>query len=323
MQPRLRTPPGAMPDFTPVPRRHARADGWTDDRQREFIAGLAETGSVLSAARRVGMSREGAYALRLAPGADSFRAAWATAQRGGIQRLADIAMERAIDGVAVPIHYHGEQVGERRSYNDRLLMFLMRHHDPATYGTTGISGTRSARLDAAEDRDIQAEAAEAMLRIRARLTRARRLMLCLISPDPAKRAAWEVLVGAVDWDRADQLLSQDNEPFNDDPADARPPSMRGPDMMVVAENGLLADICGGEDAMEMIRELVAEETARLREAGPPDPLPGESHEEQAARMETHLFETVEHRLYADGWRMGEEGKWQPPSGQPDGEIDDA
>ena len=46
-----------VPPFLPVPLR-ARADGWTPERQARFIGLLAETGSVVEAARAVGMSRE-------------------------------------------------------------------------------------------------------------------------------------------------------------------------------------------------------------------------------------------------------------------------
>ncbi|ONF96983.1 hypothetical protein [Sphingomonas jeddahensis] len=119
--------------FTPVPRKY-RYDGWTAERQRAFIAALAETGSVTAAARRINMRTVGAYYLRRQPGADSFRAAWEAALASGVQRLTDIAFERAIEGVPVPVFHKGEQVGERRWYNDRLLMFVLKHHQPERYG---------------------------------------------------------------------------------------------------------------------------------------------------------------------------------------------
>ena len=59
---------------------------------------------------------------------------WAAALTVGLDRLRDIAFERAIDGVPVPVFYKGEQCGEKRWYNDRLLMFILRHHLPAKYG---------------------------------------------------------------------------------------------------------------------------------------------------------------------------------------------
>lgn len=64
-----------LPTFAPVPRQYRR-NGWTPERQRAFIAALAETGCVAKVARRVGMARTRCYALRGEPGAESFCAAW-------------------------------------------------------------------------------------------------------------------------------------------------------------------------------------------------------------------------------------------------------
>lgn len=126
-----------VPDFTPVPRRY-RHDGWTAERQRAFIDALAATGSVSRAARRINMSSEGAYYLRRQPGAEEFRAAWDAALDHGVQQLVDIALERAFEGVPIPIFYKGEQCGEKRWYNDRLLMFMLKHHLPARYDPTPL-----------------------------------------------------------------------------------------------------------------------------------------------------------------------------------------
>ena len=122
------------PDFAPVPRGAVRYDGWTPERQRAFVKALAETGSVRHAAQAVGMAETGAYQLRLAPGGEGFAKAWADALSVGVARLGDVALERALNGVPVPIFHRGEQVGEKRRYNDRLLMWVLRHHDPQTYG---------------------------------------------------------------------------------------------------------------------------------------------------------------------------------------------
>ncbi|MEM8696340.1 MAG: hypothetical protein AAGE05_10005 [Pseudomonadota bacterium] len=64
-----------IPAFTPVTVR-ARRDGWTPERQAEFIGYLAETRCVKRAASKVGMSRESAYRLRRKAGAEGFCAAW-------------------------------------------------------------------------------------------------------------------------------------------------------------------------------------------------------------------------------------------------------
>ena len=114
-----------LPDFTPVPRK-PRHDGWTPERQKAFIAALADTGSVSRAARWVNMSPEGAYYLRRQPGAEGFRRAWEAALDFGVQRLKDIAYERAIDGQLSPVFVAGKLKGFRRIRNDRLLMFCLR-----------------------------------------------------------------------------------------------------------------------------------------------------------------------------------------------------
>jgi hypothetical protein len=139
--------------FKPVPRERVRADGWSPERQQAFIEALADSGCVTRAAGMVGMAPEGAYALRRHRGGKSFAEAWDRAQDVGVQRLRDIAFERAIEGVPVPVYYKGEQVGERRWYNDRLLMFILRHHDPDRYG----SGSPAGRLSPATVNKLRAE----------------------------------------------------------------------------------------------------------------------------------------------------------------------
>ncbi len=82
---------GDLLDFEPVPRR-PRADGWTPELQRAFIAALAVTGSPRRAARAVGKAQFGADQLRKAKGAEGFNAAWdkamALAAEKGRHRLA-------------------------------------------------------------------------------------------------------------------------------------------------------------------------------------------------------------------------------------------
>lgn len=101
-----------LPAFVPVPLR-ARADGWTPWRQAAFLGLLAETGSVRSAAQRVGMTRETAYRLRQRCGAKSFTSAWdAIVQR--LRGAPDLPkrkvthfelVERAIHGTLRPVLY--------------------------------------------------------------------------------------------------------------------------------------------------------------------------------------------------------------------------
>lgn len=123
----------ADPPFEPVPVR-PRHDGWTPDKQIEFIEALAESGCVEDAAKSVGMGIASAYRLRCRADAIHFRMAWDAALQVGISRLSDAAMSRAIHGVTVPVFYKGEQIGERKHYDERLTMFLLRYRDMTKYG---------------------------------------------------------------------------------------------------------------------------------------------------------------------------------------------
>lgn len=126
-----------LPDFAPVPRKY-RHDGWTPERQKAFIEALADTGCVSRAAAMVNMAQANCYTLRRAPGAEEFRRAWGAALDFGLQRLKDIAFERAIEGYQVPVFSAGKLMGYRRKTNDALLMFCLRHygHDAEGRRTT-------------------------------------------------------------------------------------------------------------------------------------------------------------------------------------------
>lgn len=99
-QPRTRR---CIPAFHPVPVA-SRQDGWTHARQAAFIGYLAETRSVLAAARRVGMGRENAYRLRKRPGAAGFAAAW-DAALGKSHTPVDLASAKAT-GLDVAYRHH-------------------------------------------------------------------------------------------------------------------------------------------------------------------------------------------------------------------------
>src|SRR3954468_20365565 len=121
----MATSPKLPVPFDPVPVR-PRHDGWTAERQIAFIEKLADTNSITAACRHVGMSRESARRLRRRPCGRAFRDAWDAALDCGYAELEEAAMERSKDGVARPIFYKGEQVGEWRHHDERLTMFLLR-----------------------------------------------------------------------------------------------------------------------------------------------------------------------------------------------------
>ena len=119
--------------WVPV-RRKPRKDGWTEQRQRDFIAHLAESGSIEYACMRVDMSKSSAHRLRRAPGGEQFSAAWDVALEHAARVLLDTAFERAFNGSTEPVFDRtGARTGTRYRQNDRLLMFLLRAYMPGRF----------------------------------------------------------------------------------------------------------------------------------------------------------------------------------------------
>lgn len=181
------------PDFTPVPRKCKRHDGWTPVRQKAFIDALSDTGSVTAAARAVGMSAEGAYHLRRQPGAEEFDAAWIAALEHRIEILRDTVMERAIHGVEVPVYSYGKLIGTRRVFNDRTALHMLRNYDGRMSGGATALPLRIQRIVdehvAAARAEWEAEQAreyeETGVRVRAHmdLVRSRLIAQGIVNPD--------------------------------------------------------------------------------------------------------------------------------------------
>jgi len=112
-------------DFTPVPRKRRRRDGWTDQRQRDFIFALGQCGSVSAAARHVGMSSRSAYRLLDSEGAIDFGRAWDEAIDQGIERTRSDAIQRALYGAMVPIYRRGKLHSIELRRSDRLALGLL------------------------------------------------------------------------------------------------------------------------------------------------------------------------------------------------------
>jgi hypothetical protein len=129
--------------FEPVPVR-ARHDGWTAERQIAFIEKLADTNSITAAAKHVGMSRESVRKLRRRPCGRAFRDACDAALDCGYAEVEESAMERSKNGVARPVFYKGEQVGEWRHHDERLTMFLLRFRRRHRFGPEADSLPRPA-----------------------------------------------------------------------------------------------------------------------------------------------------------------------------------
>jgi hypothetical protein len=119
--------------FTPVPVRR-RHDGWTAERQIAFVEKLADTNSIVAACKHVGMSRESVRKLKRHSYGRAFRDACDAALDCGYADVEEAAAERSKNGVARPIFYKGEQVGEWRQFDERLTMFLLRFRRRHRFG---------------------------------------------------------------------------------------------------------------------------------------------------------------------------------------------
>jgi len=140
--------------------RKPRKDGWTPQRQLDFIAALADLGCVAQAADEAGMSERSCYRLRRE--SPQFAAAWDVAIAHSARRLVDLAFDRAIHGSDEPVFDQaGYRVGRRMRQNDRLLMFLLRAYMPERFR----HAERSARTPSEPPPADAEPIAEALLRL--------------------------------------------------------------------------------------------------------------------------------------------------------------
>ena len=124
---------GDLLEFEPVPRGpKPRVDGWTEEKQRAFIALLATTGSQRRAAMALGMAPYGAAKLREAPGSDSFNAAWDRAMeiaaKNGTVKISTAvsdAAARAAQLEAPPSRLRGHEPDEDEEEGDVEAKFAV------------------------------------------------------------------------------------------------------------------------------------------------------------------------------------------------------
>ena len=127
--------------FHPVPLQRRRANGWTPEVQRAFVAALARYGLISIAARSVGRTAHSAYALRRRSGAEEFIAAWDLALEIGQGTARDALVQAGFEPRRVPVIWHGAIIGWREIFNDRLAIAAMR----ALYNSLPLRKARPPR----------------------------------------------------------------------------------------------------------------------------------------------------------------------------------
>lgn len=116
----------------PPPRRQRR-DGFTPERQEQFVEAVRGGACGREAARLVGISPTTAYNLYNSPDGAAFHAAWDEAARVTDIVLEDTAFDRAVNGQEEIVYHQGQRVGVRWKYDNNLLMKLLRARNPLKY----------------------------------------------------------------------------------------------------------------------------------------------------------------------------------------------
>jgi hypothetical protein len=99
-----------------------QANGWTIERQREFLEMLAQCGLVERSAGLVGMTRQSAYAFRLTAAGRAFDLAWDAALLLAHQRMIDETYELAFEGSVEQIFRDGKLVQEKRKRDPKMML---------------------------------------------------------------------------------------------------------------------------------------------------------------------------------------------------------
>ncbi len=104
----------------------------TDELRMRFLKVLGEHANVGEAVRATGLPRRRALALRAQN--EEFAADWDAAIEDARDRLELAAWTRALDGVAEPYFYAGEERGNLRRHPDGLLQTLLKAERPEKFG---------------------------------------------------------------------------------------------------------------------------------------------------------------------------------------------
>ncbi|SNS83554.1 hypothetical protein SAMN06295912_11866 [Sphingomonas laterariae] len=127
-----------------------RAHGWTPQRQRDFLAALAEGHTVEAGCRIVGLSVASAYAFRRRAAGAAFALGWQAACLQAREKLADVLLSRAIDGQVETITRANGDVIERHRYDNRLAQSMLTRLDRLADAAQAEATHGAARMVAQE-----------------------------------------------------------------------------------------------------------------------------------------------------------------------------
>jgi phage terminase small subunit len=106
--------------------REASKSSWTNAKEAEFLAVLADTCNVTQAAAEAGVSSSAAYKRRKENAA--FRAAWLEAISVAYQRLELVLLERAFNGTEKLVKRRDGSEERMLEYSNQLGLTLLKMH---------------------------------------------------------------------------------------------------------------------------------------------------------------------------------------------------
>lgn len=109
---------------------------WSKLQTEIFLSVLSRTGNVSAAARAAKVSRNSAYERRKKH--REFQRLWHSALEESLDDLEEALRIRALNGIDKPVYFGGKQVGDIKSYNDNLGMFLLKSRRPEIFGDGDI-----------------------------------------------------------------------------------------------------------------------------------------------------------------------------------------
>ena len=104
--------------------RMASRGSWTKEKEREFLAVLADTCNVRVASEAAGMSTQAAYWRRKRNAA--FRTAWAEAVAAAYHKLELVLIERTLNGTEKIMQRHDGSEDRMREYPNNLGLALLK-----------------------------------------------------------------------------------------------------------------------------------------------------------------------------------------------------
>jgi hypothetical protein len=190
--------------------------------------------------------------------------------------VAALAMTGSIERAARSIRRHGFAVEKlrksrgAREFNEacEAALDVARQRELANVNLTSLNSPSPLAGEGWGEGDERAEYEAARERIQMRLMNCRRLYLWEICEDEAKRAAWELLCGPTDWEKAKRPMRGYGANDAAGAFETGSANMREPSMILPVENGWLTDLGGptqdGRDKMAELRAEVEKEEAEQK-----------------------------------------------------------